>query len=98
MCDLDNEDGGYGESFPDKIIQSARKTHGCAECPRPIAVGSSYCIVSGTWEGDFFSVKICLRCRRASKWLMARGHSWRGGEVIADVRYCVEQDLLEKNN
>tara|TARA_R110002153_G_scaffold9324_2_gene38604 strand:+ start:1343 stop:1645 length:303 start_codon:yes stop_codon:yes gene_type:complete len=98
VCDLDDGSDGYGTSFGDKIIGAARKQHRCCECPRPIKVGDSYCIVSGTWEGDFYTNKVCLRCRRASKWLMSRGHAWRSGEVIADVRYCVEQNLLEKKN
>lgn len=94
MCDLYEPDG-CGTSFADKVIQKSRKVHVCHECGRDIPKGSSYVIVSGTWEGDFFAMKMCRRCRKASQWLMKRGHGWEGGSVLSSVRYCVEQELAE---
>lgn len=95
MCDLYDPDG-CGTSFADKVITRSRVEHQCEECRRILPAGSSYVRVSGTWEGDFFSMKMCLRCRRATRWLMARGHGWEGGGVLSAVRYCVEQDLKKR--
>jgi hypothetical protein len=95
MCDLYHDDG-YGVSFADRVVERSRLEHQCSECRRTLPMGSSYVTVSGTYEGDFFATKMCIRCRKASKWLMARGHGWQSGSVLADVRYCVKQELLEK--
>lgn len=83
MCDLDH-DG------------RARKDHRCDECSRMITAGAPYRKIAGTHEGDFWAMKVCKRCMKAMEWLMGRGHGWKGGRVLDDVRECVEQELLEK--
>lgn len=96
MCDLDHGCDGYGTSFADKVIACSRVPHRCEECSRMIPVGSTYVVTSGIWEGEFYYLKMCNRCRKAARWLMARGHGWIYGSILSDVRHCVEQELLEK--
>lgn len=97
MCDL-YDDGGYGTSFGDKYVNACRVDHYCEECGKHIPVGTSYFVLSGIWEGDFFSMKICPRCQRAKSWLLKRGHGWTAGSILHDVRYCVQHELREKGH
>ncbi len=40
----------------------ARKEHECRECRRTIAVGERYELIVGKWDGEFDSLRTCLRC------------------------------------
>jgi len=45
----------------------ARKAHACVEspaCKRGIKAGDLYEKHTGVWEGEFFAVKVCVRCVR----------------------------------
>jgi len=57
--------------MPDFFTETApraRKTHRCCECHKEIAVGERYQRVSGKWDGDVQSFKICEPCRRIREW------------------------------
>jgi hypothetical protein len=92
MCDLEVD--GYGTDLRDSQ-HKARKQHRCGECRRRIEPGQTYTNFVGLFEGDFFSVKHCLRCTKARKWLGKRGHGWIEGSILSWVRECAETDRAE---
>lgn len=56
-CDLDGPEI-FWESWP-----VARKSHVCCECGSPIDIGEKHLRVSGVWEGQFETFRMCKPCR-----------------------------------
>ena len=59
MCSCDEGPAIYWESWP-----KARKTHTCCECGSKIDPGEQYYRLSGVWEGQFSTFKMCMVCRK----------------------------------
>lgn len=49
--------------FYDSVVRKARKAHKCDECGKPIEPGQLYYYGSGKFDGDFYEIKECRRCR-----------------------------------
>lgn len=45
--------------------RKARKAYTCDECRRPIKPGTVYSYCSGIYDGEPYSHRFCLRCKRA---------------------------------
>ena len=50
--------------FYNSYIRTARKAHKCEYCEKEIMVGEKYGYESGKFEGDFFTRKLCIPCRK----------------------------------
>ncbi len=64
---------------------TARKEHKCAEshCRRKILPGDKYVRIASVWDGDFFSLKSCVRCERLRRKARKRyGDYFRDGDGI----------------
>lgn len=55
-------DTDYGREFYQERIQKAKKEHICCECGETILPGQNYKKCVGSWEGEFFTYKICFVC------------------------------------
>lgn len=44
------------------VKRKARKSHTCCECRGKIAVGETYELVTGLWEGSWSTFKTCPDC------------------------------------
>ena len=65
---LDSYDAEMPEFFNAATVK-ARKDHKCHECYRVIPTGEQYFKLSGKWDGEMSTFKVCLDCedvRRAT--------------------------------
>jgi hypothetical protein len=51
----------YCDAYTERV-RKARKPHVCEGCARGIAVGETYTHVSGIFEGDPFTSRVCGAC------------------------------------
>ena len=70
MCDCEYPD------FCTKQLRQARKIHKCCECNREIRKGSKYWYVSGKWDTEIDTFKICQWCESRRELLDADAHKW----------------------
>lgn len=99
MCDIDSDYDCYGSvSLSDRHVKKTRKETYCEECGRKIEVGKPSRYLTGIYDGDFFSMRLCRHCGKAADWLLGRGHAWLVGNIREDVKYCAEWELSKRNN
>jgi hypothetical protein len=55
------DDGPIPEFIREKIVKG-RKAHECLECGEVIEKGEHHHSISGKWEGDVHTVRVCLNC------------------------------------
>lgn len=78
---------GDGPDFPVRAkVQTAAKPYTCGECSLPIAVGERYEYLWGRWEGYADTVRTCLRCMEARRWLDVVCQGWQFHSVLDDLR------------
>lgn len=69
--------------------RKARKAHRCCECGRErIRPSDTYLYASGVWDGQGASFKVCLRCARARRMVVAHDMSMFWG--ILSPAWCAE--------
>src|SRR5882762_4490119 len=54
---------GTSEFFAGKVCK-ARKQHKCCECDKDIQTGEEYEYTSGKSDGEFWTARTCLICRK----------------------------------
>lgn len=76
--------------YNERRVKKARKSHKCGECHQAIHSGSPYMYISGVWDDDFCSHKVCVDCQSVVDALLYNGYVcgcvWDDvGEHINDV-------------
>lgn len=61
-CSIDVDSDCSAPGFFNSRDRKARIEHKCDECSRTIAPKETYRYVTGMWEGDISSHKICVDC------------------------------------
>lgn len=83
-CVYVDTDGCRTEFWRERLIKRARRAHTCGECRRQIREGESYLYVSGVWDGDFGTHKVCSDCRSVIDAFFCNGYVF--GQVWDDLR------------
>lgn len=60
-CNFSATADGYSAILSDKV-RTARKTHRCRECNRPIQPGEKYRVEKTLFDGSVGTVKTCMDC------------------------------------
>ena len=81
------------EFYCSQLVLASRKLHVCDGCLNFIPVGCAYERVSGVFQGDFFSSKMCAECVQhldecASCQDSVAEHGWVEGELGDMRREC----------
>jgi hypothetical protein len=86
MCDCEHP------KFFSQKIRTARKTHECCECPRPINLGDKYTHSPGKWDNHVGSYKTCLECEKIRAWFDRKTDCCAAfGELYTEL---VESDII----
>lgn len=80
---LYGSEGDLPEFYDERWVV-ARKPHTCHECRRPIAIGQRYYRVTGKWDGDVNSFRICADCQDIQQSLYCDG-SYSFGTLWSDI-------------
>ena len=80
------------EAFKE-INRKARKPHRCFECNGTIPKGETYSYVSGVWDHQGCSFKICTDCAKIREDLLAHGNieDWEYGDLIQEVSERIDE-------
>lgn len=76
--------------FWSESIRTARKEHKCVECRKIIPKGEKYNILTGKWDGEMSSYKMCLTCREIESKLSCGG----GGVVFGTLWYEIRESVF----
>ena len=71
-CHCDND---Y-PTFYSEDERTCRKPRKCSECRRAIAPGERYVYISGKWDGDFNTFRVCAHCDAATRYIQAVVACW----------------------
>lgn len=72
-------------------MPKARKPHRCCECRREIAIGETYSLENGNWEGSWQKFRTCVDC------LSIRNAFFCGGYEYETVLEHVEEYINSAN-
>lgn len=97
-CDICIEPDLDGSSgfFYERRIRAARKVHRCAECSKEIAIGETYDVVGGHYEGHFWQEKICAICHEIAKAFYCGGVMY--GNIWDEIQDVVIPELTVNNS
>ena len=86
-CDYD-----YVATVYRKSQHTARKSHTCYECHRPIRPGERYESVFAIWDGDACTCPTCPHCLAIREWVVAHVpcSCWMHGSMLEDIRNDVD--------
>lgn len=70
----------------DETTKRARKQHECSACHEPIERGHLYVLHKILFDGDWETVRRCLRCDVMYHALSRKLHDETDGEEAADIR------------
>ena len=82
MCAIDDAEPC---EFMDARFVTARKSHKCDECKRPIAAKEEYERVAAKWNGEFHSMAICSHCVAAREYLNRECNGYAYGVIREDL-------------
>jgi len=83
-CDCGVDDTyGDSSSFCKVKEVKAKKEHTCRECKEKIQKGDTYEYTTGVWDGDFDTIKTCMRCVGVRDTLCKSGYYY--GEVREQI-------------
>ena len=88
MCAYDYDESCIPEFF-NEIQRKAKKEHKCGECRRTISPKEKYISISGKWDGEVNTHKICSHCEIATKLLMREC----GGYLFNQVRDDLQEHI-----
>jgi len=67
----------------EKLIKHPQKEHRCEGCCKKMPRNRKHWYVSGVWEGDFFTARLCFAC---SKHLDKYSKNYRDGWSRGDFK------------